>query len=365
MKIPIISYRLHNQCLSQTRFTDPADLVRWFGAVQSQDFAGAKWALGQRLTNMTEAEIDRAYNEGKILRTHVMRPTWHFVAPEDIRWLLELTAPRVHTANAYQNRSLGIDSDLLRRSQAVLEKALEGEKYLTREELAQALKQAGISPEIQLKITYLILGSELDGIICSGPRRGKQFTYALLEERVPPGRRLDRDEALAELASRYFASHGPATLRDFVWWSGLTTADARSGLEMIKSQLASEAIEDQTYWFKEISEIKAEKSPAVHLLPDYDEYGIGYLESDRKMIYDHAHDRKLDARGAFLAQYALVIDGQIMGTWKRTLKKNAASIEINPFRALTRSEVKAISESAERYGTYLGLPIVLTFLGVQ
>ncbi len=184
MDIP--SYRLHNQRLSQTELTSPVEVVTWFGAVQAQDYAGAKWALGLRLMNATEAEIDRAFDEGKILRTHVMRPTWHFVAPADLRWLLKLTAPRVHAANGYQYRALEISASLMQRSQTIFEKALSGGKYLAREELALALKQAGISSEDQLKITYLVLSSELDGLICSGPRRGRQFTYALLEERVPP-----------------------------------------------------------------------------------------------------------------------------------------------------------------------------------
>jgi hypothetical protein len=359
MKINITSYRLHNQLLSQTSFLEAADVVSWFGAVQSQDFSGAKWALGQRMEQATDAQIDRAYDDGKILRTHVMRPTWHFVAPVDIRWLLKLTAERVHAANAYMHRSLGIDRAFLRRSQAVVEKALRERQYLTREELAMALKQAGISSENQLKITYLILSCEVDGLICSGPRRGKQFTYTLLEERVPPSRVLTRDEALAHITRRYFTSHGPATLQDFSWWSGLTTADTKLGLELVHSELANDVIHDQTYWFKELDEIHKERLPAVHLLPDYDEYGIGY--TDRTLIYDRSHDTKLDARGSFLAQYTIVVDGQITGTWKRTLKKNAVAIGINPFRGLKKAEVGAVTEAAERYAAFLGIPCTLAF----
>jgi hypothetical protein len=359
MKIDILSYRLYNQRLSQTEFTSPADVVSWFGAVQAQDYAAAKWALGQRMKNATEAEIDRAFDEGKILRTHVMRPTWHFVAPTDIRWLLKLTAARVHAANGYQYRALEIDPALMNRSQTVMEKALRGGKYLTRDEIAEALAQAGISPKIQLKVTYLVLSSELDGLLCSGPRRGKQFTYALLEERVPPGRDLDRGEALAELTRRYFASHGPATLQDFVWWSGLTNTDAKSALEMVRRELSSEIIAAQTYWFKDVGTVAREKPPAIHLLPDYDEYGVGY--TDRSLIYDASHDGHLDARGSFLAQYSLVIDGQIMGTWKRTLKKNSVAIEVVPFRDLKKSETKPCIEAGERYGKFLRLPVLFLF----
>jgi hypothetical protein len=363
MKNDILTHRLHNQCLSQTSFTDPARVVSWFGAVQAQDFAGAKLALGQRMRNPTEAEIDRAFDKGKILRTHVMRTTWHYVAPADIRWLLKLTAPRVHTANGYQYRALGISSSLIHQSQKILEKALKGGKYLTREELASALEQAGISSEIQLKITYLVLSSELDGILCSGPRRGKQFTYALLEERVPPAQALDREAALAELTRRYFTSHGPATLPDFVWWSGLTSTDAKSGLEMVRAELTSEKISDQLYWFKDVGEIKKESSPAIHLLPDYDEYGIGY--TDRTLIYDTIHDSLLDARGSFLAQYIIVIDGQIRGTWKRTLKRNSVMVEVNPFRALKKTEMKAVTQAVEDYAGFLDLPYTLAWNGAR
>jgi hypothetical protein len=359
MKIDILSYRLHNQRLSQTEFTAPVEVVSWFGAVQAQDFAGAKWALGQRLKDATEAEIDRAFNEGKIFRTHVMRPTWHFVAPADLRWLLKLTAPRVHVANGYQYRALEISSSLMQQSQTIFEKALSGGKHLSREELAVALRQAGISSEDQLKITYLVLSSELDGLICSGPRRGKQFTYALLEERVPPARTLSRDKALAELTRRYFTSHGPATLQDFVWWSGLTSADAKNGLEMLGAELASERISDQMYWFRDVGQVTKESSPAVHLLPDYDEYGVGY--TDRSFIYDTSHDDLLDARGSFIAQYIIVIDGQIRGTWKRTVKKNSVAVEINPFRALKKAETNAVTQAVEGYAKFLDLPCTLAW----
>ncbi len=359
MKIDILSYRLHNQRLSQTEFTSPAEVVSWFGAVQAQDFAGAKWAVGQRVRNATEAEIDRAFNEGKILRTHVMRPTWHFVAPADLRWLLKLTGPRVHAANGYQYRSLEISSSLRQQSHKIFEKTLKGGNHLTREELALALKQAGISPEDQLKITYLVLSSELDGIICSGPRRGRQFTYALLEERVPPGRDLARDEALAELTRRYFTSHGPASLADFAWWSGLTGADAKSGLEMVRAELTGETVSGQIYWFKDLGEIDKESSPAIHLLPDYDEYGVGY--TDRSLIYDTMHDGLLDARGSFIAQYVIVINGQIKGTWKRTLQRNSVTVEINPFQPLKKAETNAVQQAAERYAKFLELPCTLNF----
>jgi len=177
--------RLYNQRLSATDVRNPEDVVRWLGAVQAQDYGGAKWAVGQRTQTATDSMVEQEFAEGKILRTHILRPTWHFVAPEDIRWMLKLTSPRVHAANAYMYRRLELDGAIFRRSHAALEKALQGGKQLTRSELASLLRKPGIPAE-GLRLTYLMMRAELDGVICSGARRGKQFTYALLEERVPP-----------------------------------------------------------------------------------------------------------------------------------------------------------------------------------
>src|SRR5215207_3273640 len=196
----IVRQRLHNQRLSTTTFTNPSDLVGWLGAVQSQDYAAAKWALGQRIKNATDDAIEQAFNAGLILRTHVMRPTWHFVRPEDIRWMLALTAPRILTQSATYFRKLELDKSIFKRSNAVITKALKGGKQLTRAELMSVLKLNGIANDNLLRFTYLIVHAELNGVICSGARRGKQFTYALLDERVPQTRTRERDEALAELA---------------------------------------------------------------------------------------------------------------------------------------------------------------------
>src|SRR5262245_48950376 len=248
MALDIIRQRLHNQLLSHTKFTQPSQVVAWLGAVQSQDYAGAKWAVAQRTKGLIDSDIEQAFAEGEILRTHVMRPTWHFVTPADIRWLLELTAPRVNAVNAYMYWQLELDDALLRRSNAVIAKTLQGGRMCTRAELGVALAEAGIVAE-GMRLGYIVHRAELDAVVCSGPRRGKQFTYALLDERAPHARRLQRDEALAELTRRYYNGHGPATTRDFVWWSGLTMADATAGLDMVASDLTHEVIDGQTYYF--------------------------------------------------------------------------------------------------------------------
>ncbi len=218
------------------------------------------------------------------------------------------------------------------------------------------MEKAGIDTD-DLRLAYIVIRAELDGVICSGARRGKQFTYALLEERVTKSRPLSRDESLAELSTRYFRSHGPATLPDFVWWSGLTMADAKAGLEMVKSRLMKEVLEGQTYWFSEAEPPKKEISPIAYLLPNYDEYVVGY--TDRGAIFDGSHSEKLDARGNVLAMHTLVIHGQIAGTWRRSLKKKVVTVELNPFTPLEAVESQALTGAAERYGKFLGLEVMM------
>lgn len=353
--LDIARQRLHNQHITQRTFETPQALVEWLGAVQSQDFAAAKWALGLRLQSVTDDDIEQAFTDGAILRTHVMRPTWHFVSPVDIRWLLALTAPRVHAATAYYTRKLELDDAVFMRSQDVLAKALQGGKQLTRDELASALEQAGIATEGEQRVTNIMMRAELDGVICSGARRGKQFTYALLAERAPQARSLDRDEALAELTLRYFMSHGPATTQDFVWWSGLTAADVRTGLAMVTSHLLHETIDGQTYWFPPPAPPRQNLSQTAYLLPNFDEYTVGY--TDRSAIFDTLHTNKLDPRSGLLAN-TMVLDGQIVGTWRRTFKKNAVAIEANPFVPLSNTETRAFAAPANRYAEFLQRPEV-------
>jgi hypothetical protein len=201
--------------------------------------------------------------------------------------------------------------------------------------------------------------AELDGVICSGARRGKQFTYALLEERAPQARILDRDEALAELSMRYFTSHGPATLKDYIWWSGLTAADASSGLEMVKSKLIHEAVDGQTYWFSTATPPAKDLSSTVYLLPNFDEYIVGY--TDRSAVFDASHTQKLDPRGNILFNYTIVMNGRVVGTWKRTLKKDAVIITPSFFTPLNKAETHAFAAAANRYGAFLGLSVNATF----
>ncbi len=355
MTLDIIRQRLHNQLLSQTKYTQPDQIVEWLGAVQAQDYSGAKWALGLRLKDVTDSAIEKAFSEGRILRTHVMRPTWHFVTPTDIRWMLALTAPRVLPLLAYGDRQLGLDQTIIKRSNTVLAKALKGGKQLMRTEIDSVLQEKGIQTD-GLRFIHLLMHAELDGIVCSGGRRGKQFTYALLDERAPQVKPLEREEALVELTRRYFRSHGPATLQDYVWWSGLTATDARKGIEAIKSEFEQEVVDDQAYWFSASTPVEV-SSPTVHFLPDYDEYMVGY--TDRSSIFDVAHTDKLDSRGSILNQYAIVIDGRVAGIWKRTIKKNEVIIELSPFKPLKKAEDQAVRAAAQQYGQFLELSVAV------
>lgn len=356
-KFDIAYQRLHNQQLVQPTCDRPADVVHWLGAVQAQDYAGAKWALGQRLQGMTDAAIEQACTDGTILRTHVLRPTWHFVTPADIRWMLALTAPRVNLLLNHYYRKLGLDDALFAQSNAVLGAALQGGRQLTRAELGAILQQAGIATADLLRLTHIMIRAELDGIVCSGAKRGKQLTYALLEERAPQAKFLSHEAALAELAKRYFISHGPATLKDYVWWSGLTVADAKAGIEMVQPLLSHEIIDGQTYWFAATNHSTPTQTPTANLLPNYDEYIVGY--TDRSAVYDMQPAEKLDARGNVLFNYIIVIDGKVVGTWKRTFKKSMVLITLEPFAPLTELEDQAVATAVQRYGQFLDMPVML------
>jgi hypothetical protein len=348
----IARQRLAQQRLTQNPLADPAEIVAWLGAVQAQDYLGAKWTLGMRLQHATDAAIERAFNEGAILRTHVMRPTWHFVAPADIRWMLELTAPRVNAASAYMYRQLELDDALFSRSTAIIARALQGGQRLTRAEIGVALAQAGIAAE-GMRLGYLIFRAELDGIACSGPRRGKQFTYALLDERAPHARSLPREAALAELTRRYFTGHGPATVRDFAWWSGLTIADANAGLEMAALHLAHDTIDSQTYWLSSSMSLSADPSQTAFLLPTYDEFLIGY---------DGFNESRLGGRAAqesAVFDSTIAIDGRIAGSWRRSFKRGTAIVEIKPFAPLAEAEREAVAAAIRRYEAFLEIPVIV------
>ena len=350
--------RLHNQQLIDSTRRTPEDVVSWMVAMQAQDYPSAKWAIGLRAPRCHEGDIENAFNAGKILRTHVLRPTWHFVSPADIRWLLALSAPRVHAINAYYYRQAGLDAKMFDKSCAMMHRLLEGGKVLTRTEIATHLMRAKIPAE-GLKLAYLFIHAELEGVICSGPRRANHFTYALLDDRAPAAKPKPRDEALGELVMRYFASHGPATARDFSWWSGFTITDTNKAIESVKPALESTKIGDLVYWSGDAPSMSRRKSPA-YLLPNYDEYLIAY--KDRGAYVEAGRTANLVARSNSALANHLVIDGKLAGSWSRQLTPNALGIQVAPYKKLAPAHARAVANAADCYAEFHGLPLSLSVL---
>jgi len=310
----------------------------------------AKWALGLRLKGIDDTAIEKSFNEGKIIRTHLLRPTWHFVSAADIRWMLALTAPRVHAVNKYYYKKFELDSAVFKRANAVLVKMLRDGKMLTRTTLNTGLDQAKIKAA-GLRLGYIFMQAELEGIICSGPRLGKQFTYALLDERVPPKNAMHPKDSLAELSKRYFTSRGPATVKDFVWWSGLTNREANEGLASLDKRFEHEKIGDSVYIFDPHSSATGKKRPTTFLMPDYDEYGISY--KDRSALFRKMHSKLNGVNNISPYSHMLVVDGIISGTWKTTDTKSA-EIQVIPFLKLPERKQQAITQAVRRYRTFLG-----------
>ena len=358
-KNPLADGRLASQQIACHEFETPSEVVGWLGAVQAQDYGAAKWAVGLRLPadGATDTAIERALAEGTVLRTHALRGTWQLVAPADVRWILALVAPRLIARNATRYRELALDEATIRRSNDALVKAL-GAGDLTRAEVASALFTAGVSTA-GLRFAYLLQRAELDALVCNGARRGKQPTYALLDRRAPKtGAPVERDEALAELAQRYFRSRGPATVDDFVWWSSLSPSVARAGLELVKSTLVSEVIGGKTFWRDDVPSRRAGLEMA-YLLPPFDEYLVAYRSRDA--VLDPKHAKRHNAGGGMLHP-CIVVDGRVIGTWRRVLTRTTVAIELDLFEAPSRRERRNIAHAASRYGAFLGLQAKITGL---
>jgi hypothetical protein len=341
----IIQHRLHQQQLLHSRFTRPADLVRWMGCIQAQDYAGAKWAIGNRIKGSTDASIEKDFNEGKILRTHILRPTWHLVAPEDIRWMLQLTAPKIKAFNKRLHVKLGISDKDLKRSNAIITKALSDHQFLTRTALLPLLTQAKINTD-DIRLGFLLMDAELEGLICSGPRQGKQFTYALLSDRVPATSAPGREEAIARLTRCYFNSRGPATIQDFQWWSGLNMSDIKTGLHLNKEQLSHTVANGQAYWFTTGAPVNKRRDPSTFLLPSYDEYAVAY--KDRSDILPAGHP---STTGYGIFKPIVVINGEVSGTWTR--KEANQHITVTTQLISPRNKA-AVDKAAAAYAAFMG-----------
>ena len=348
----LIPIRLANQHLIGPPARSVSDLVAWQGAVQSQDVAGANWALGQRLMGESESDIIAAFNRGDILRTHVLRPTWHYVTPADLRWLQLATAPRVHRLIAYQMRQNDLTADDLARYTLLITEALARHQVLTRAELFALFQDSGYPAE-GVRGAHVVMHAELKCLIASGPLKGRQHTYMLLDERAPATETITRNEALARLAHRYFQSHGPATNRDLAWWSSLTIAEATRAIELAGSALTSLKL-DGTLWYSAVQSAPANRGaePLVRLLPNYDEYFSRDGKLDRGDGPPAELAPALHAAGRF-DRHHIVVDGRLLGGWNRTLTSTQVTVELDPFVEFTPEERAATEHAAERYAIFL------------
>jgi len=343
----IAQRRLRTQRLAGEGFSTPADAVRWFGAVQAQDYAGALWAVGMRTRGAVQADVERAVAERTIVRSWPLRATLHFTAPEDLRWMLACFAPRIIARAVPRLKQLELDERTLSRSAAVLGRALQGDRRLSRPNLYARLERAGIST-VGGRGAHILWHCAHGGLICFATREGNQHTFALLDEWLPPAKQLAREEALAELTRRYFTSHGPATLKDFVWWSGLSVGDARLGLELNGPRLHTSTIEGVAHWHAEPTRGSVAPGHAV-LLPPYDEYTVAYKERAAALDPKHA----AAARNGIFSQ-TILVDGRIMGLWTRQLTGDSVTVALKPFAKLPAASARAVAAAANRYGRFLG-----------
>jgi hypothetical protein len=351
----VVAERLRRQGLIRPIHHTPEDVVAWFGAMQAQEYEPATWAIGLRMKgDPASTDVERAVDDGRVVRTHVMRPTWHFVSRADIRWLLQLTAPRVHQAMSSYRRKLELDARVLVRCCKLFERALDGRQFLLRAELAERLARAKM-PMTGVRLAMAVMYAELEGVICSGPRRDRRFTYANLGDRAPRAVRFDRDKALSELFTRYLQSHGPATLKDFSWWSGLTIADGKRAIDIVRARRRDE--DGLTYWSLDDRPTRSARVGAALLLPIYDEYLVAYRD---RVVVPHTQSQITKVPGWNVTfQHAVVINGQVAGTWRIPRVADSIAIDITLVRGLSARAEQAAIEAAKRYGRFRRMPFMI------
>lgn len=355
-------WRLRYQLLTGDAAPDAASVVQRLGAVQSQDYPGATWALGLRLgAGAMRPTIDDAFDRGEILRTHLMRPTWHFVSPADIRWILQLTGPRVIASCRAARLTIGLDPKSVARGLTALQRALEGGRALTRDEVRKVLARARVACPTTMRFAHLLMVAENDGLVCSGPRAGNEQTYALLDERVPPDRLTrTRDDAVRELVRRYYATHGPATTQDFVVWSGLTQGDARSALREMGDDFDSVELDGKAWWFPR-ERPAAERSVVARLLPNYDEFCIGFKHRAPLLSRLHAAGGELTLHQ--MLQHHIVVDGQIVGGWRRVIGARGTTLTLSPKVTLTPRERAAVEREVPRMERFYEDDVSVRWMG--
>lgn len=341
----LLNIRLYNQLLLTHDIIKPHEIVSWMGAMQSQALDMAKWAIGTRLENRNVKDIDEALNTGEIIRTHILRPTWHFVSAEDIHWMFDLSNPRLKPIYRSYAKTFGADESLIYHVVPLLEKVLVGGKHLTKQEIGDALSEQDIKLDeghLQLTISY----AEMEGIIVNGRQKGNKQTFTLFEEWVPRKKTICKEEALECLVRRFFTSHGPATIHDFIWWSGLTATECRQAIEMIRADFICETINGRDFWMRNDT-----KSPSVDkdfalLLPPFDEFVVSY--KNRSEIIEEAHYAKVMTKNGLFSP-TIMLNGEIIGSWKKVSQKGSSRIELSFFEKtpkkkqdLFKSEIKRL-----------------------
>ena len=350
----VLRRRLSTQRLAGERLSTAADVVRLLGCVQSQEYAHALWSLGMRTSGSTAAGVQAEFDRGDFLRTHVLRPTWHFVTAEDIRWILEVTTPRVQKLNQTIYRQVGLDAATLDRGVAVIVEELAGGRFRTRAELGQALADHGLVAQ-GVRLAYIVMNAELEGIIGSGPMRGGQQTYALLEERVP--RSADATGDVTELARRFFLGHGPARIQDLARWSSLTIGQCREAVDAVKNQLDTVTIDGVELWFDPDSKRSA-GSPGALLLPLYDEVTLSYPVINFPQADGHPHQP-----GEDLFVGCVVIAETNVGTWRRTVQGRKMIMEIALAPGLAARSGALLEAAANELASFAGKQLELTITG--
>jgi len=336
--------------LAEPEFGHPADLVGWMGAMQAQDYTMSKWAVGLRLRSATIAQVNEALAKGEIVRTHIMRPTWHYVAGKDLRWMLQLTSSRLKKVIDSWVKASGLDISENQYIQCndLIGKMLSGGNCLTREEIEMELGHAGV-PVAGDRVRRYVLRAEMEGIVCSGADKNGKPGYALLDEQVAPASSLPREEALARLALNYFRSHSPATLKDFVWWSGLTVTEAQQAIGSIKELLVEEHFEGQAFWVFAACR-KTENRDLIQLLPPFDEYLVSY--KDRTPVIPEKHHSKAFNRwGTFYP--VILYGGQIIGNWSKVKKKEGVTVTVSFFDKRSKCPLKLLQEVEKQYRKFV------------
>lgn len=343
----ISKIRMSSQQLHRPQFSSPLEIVSFMGAMQAQEYTMAKWAVGIRLKSPALRTVDEALAKGEILRTHVMRPTWHFIAAEDIRWMCQLSKERIRRAyNSYLGTlKLEMPETFRVKAADLVLRALEGGNSLTKKEIEQVMNHGGIEMD-NARVSLLLSFLETEGIVCSGVDKGKDFTYALLDERVPATVELTKEESLARLATAYFRSHSPASLNDFVWWSGLSVTEARQAMTLIEKELVADLFPEQNLFIHDTcTSIRSSKN-TLHLLPSYDEYLISYKDRTAVLASDH-HPKAFNNWGIFYP--VILYDGKIIGNWKKSAAKKTLNVAYTFFDGHACEDSALLEKAIERY----------------